>query len=192
MAHPRTSKSGARRLMDISTQTEILLRATGYDTWTWNWTGLKPTVICFENAALIGFVHFFPSANELLRLWREAQNAALSRHAPALRAAGLKAWNVYSVFLTEEQAPALQRAVERIEEDFALTRKIARVGVRTQDDLEHTFLPLTAIQAQPLISETDFEDRFRARLKSVSSEVLTAFLGITTAEDVANILLDRS
>lgn len=174
--------------MDIATQTEVLLRGAGYETWTR--TSVSPAVICFENAALIGFVHLFPSASALLTSWREAQNAALSHHGEALRAAGGKAWNVYSLFLTEELAPTQQRAVERIEEDFALTRKIARAGVRTQDDLERTFLPLTAIRAQPLISETDFEDRLRARLKKVPHDVLTAFLGTTPAEEVARILAE--
>ena len=148
-------------------------------------------MICFENTALIGFVHVFPTANDLLKRWQEVQNSALSRHGPALRAAGAKAWNAYSVFLTEELAPTQQRAVERIEEDFALTRKIARAGVRTQDDLERTLLPLTAVRAQPLFSETDFEDRLRARLKDVSPHVLTAFLGTTPAEEVARILAEK-
>jgi outer membrane protein TolC len=66
----------------------------------------------------------------------------LSRHTAALRAAGAKAWNVYSVFLIAEQVSSRQRAIERIEEDYALTRKIARVGVRTPDDLERALLPL--------------------------------------------------
>lgn len=176
--------------MDIATQTEVLLRGAGYETWTW--TSPTSAVICFENAALIGFIHVFSSANDLLTCWQEAQNAVLSRHGPALRTAGTKAWNVYSVFLTEEQAPNQYRAVERIEEDFALTRKIARAGVRTQDDLERTLLPLTAVRAQPLISETDFEDRLRVRLKDVSPDVLTAFLGTTPAEEVARILAEKS
>lgn len=175
--------------MDIGIQTEILLREAGYETWTW--AGATPAVVCFENAALIGFVHVFPTASELLARWQEAQTSALSRHGPALRAAGAKAWNVYSVFLTEEQVPGQQRAVERIEEDFAMTRKIARSSVRTQDDLEHTLLPLTALRAQPLISDTDFEDRLRARLKDVSPGVLTAFLGTTPAEEVARMLAEK-
>jgi outer membrane protein TolC len=119
------------------------------------------------------------------------QHAALSRHSAALRAAGVKAWNVYSVFLAEEQSPTQQRAVERIEENFALTRKIARAGVRTLDDVERALLPLTAVKAQPVLSDTDFQDRLRARLKDVSANTLTAFLGATTAEEVAKILAEK-
>lgn len=173
--------------MDIATQTEILLRGAGYDTWM----ATTPAVICFENAAILGFVHVFPSADDLLAHWHEAQHNALSRHGPALRAAGAKAWNVYSVFLTKDQPSTQQFAIERIEEDFTLTRKIARAGVRTQDDLERTLLPLTGIRAQPLPSDADFEDRLRARLRDVSPDVLAAFLGHASAEEVARILVDQ-
>lgn len=175
--------------MDITTQTEIILRSAGYDTWTW--TGATPVVTCFENAALIGFVHVFPSAEELLARWESAQQAVLSRHYAALRAAGAKAWNVYSVFLAEEQAPSQQRVVERIEEDFSLTRKIARAGIRTQDDIERALLPLIAVKAQPLLSDTDFENRLRVRLIDVSENVLTAFVGPTSADEVARMILEQ-
>lgn len=175
--------------MDIATQAEIVLRGAGYETWPW--TNVSPAVTCFENAALIGFVHVFSSADELLASWEEAQQAVLSRHSAALRAAGAKAWNVYSVFLAEEQAPTQQRGVERIEENFALTRKIARAGVRTQDDVERALLPLTAVKAQPILSDTDFHDRLRTRLTDVSADILTAFLGATSAEEVAKMLMEE-
>jgi hypothetical protein len=115
--------------MDTATQAEIVLRRAGYDTWSW--TGASPAVTCFENAAVIGFLHVFESADDLLARRESAQQTVLSRHATALRAAGAKAWNVYSILLTADQSPSQQRAVERIEEDFTLTRKIARVAVRT-------------------------------------------------------------
>lgn len=175
--------------MDIATQAEIVLRGAGYETW--QWTGVSPAVTCFESAALMGFVHVFTSADELLARWEAAQRAVLSQHSSALRAAGAKAWNVYSVFLAEEQVPTQQRAIERIEENFDLTRKIACAGVRTQDDLERALLPLTAIKSQPVLSDTDFQDRLRTRLRDVSGDVLTAFLGATSAEEVANILAEK-
>jgi outer membrane protein TolC len=175
--------------MDIATQTEIILRGAGYETWPS--TGVTPAVICLENAALIGFVHIFSSADELLARWEVVQQAVLARHSAALRAAGAKAWNVYSVFLAKEQTPTQQRAVERIEENFALTRKIARAGVRTQNDVERALLPLIGVKAQPMLSDTDFQDRLRARLNDVSAEVVTAFLGVPSAEEVAKILAEK-
>jgi hypothetical protein len=170
--------------MDIATQAEIILRKAGYDTWPW--TGVSPAVTCFENAALIGFIYVFASAEELLTRWETAQQAVLSRHTAALRAAGAKAWNVYSVFLTAEQPS--QRAIERIEEDFALTRKIARAAIRTTDDLESALLPLTAVKAQPSLADANFEARLRTRLKDVPQAALTAFLRETKADEVARIL----
>lgn len=175
--------------MDIATQAEIVLRGAGYETWPA--AGMLPAVTCFENAALIGFIHVFSSPDQLLSTWEEAQKAVLSRHGPALRLSGAKAWNVYSVFLTGDQAPTLQRAVERIEENFSLTRKIARAGVRTQDDVEHALRPLTAVKARQILSDTDFQDRLCARLKDVSPNKLTAFLGDTSAEQVATILVEE-
>jgi hypothetical protein len=175
--------------MDIATQAEIILRGAGYDTWPG--TGVSPAVTCFENATLMGFVHVFSSAEELLGCWESAQQTVLTRHSAALRRAGAKAWNVYSVFFAEEQTSSQERLVERIEENFALTRKIARAGVRTQDDIERALLPLTAVKAQPILSTTDFEDRLRARLKDVSPDVLTAFLSAIGADEVARLLVEK-
>lgn len=176
--------------MDIATQVEIVLRDEGYETWTW--TAVSPAVTCFENAAIIGFVHVFRSTEELLEQWLLAQQTVLSRHSAALRAAGGKAWNVYSVFLAQEHTPTLQRDVERIEEDFSLTRKIARAGVRTLGDVQNALLPLTAVKASPVLSDADFRDRLGIRLGDVSGEVLAAFFGDVGAEDVARILVEGS
>jgi hypothetical protein len=172
--------------MDVAAQAEIILREAGYDTWLS--TGGYPAVTCFENAALIGFLHVFPSAEELLSQWEASQRAVLSRHAVALRSAGAKAWNVYSVFLTPEQSKVHLRAIERIEEDFALTRKIARTALRTPVDIEKTLLPLIAVKAQASLAAADFEARLRSRLKDIAPAALTAFLGEMRADEVARIL----
>jgi hypothetical protein len=172
--------------MDTATQAEIVLRGAGYDTWSW--TGSSPAVTCFESAAVIGFLHVFPSATDLLTRWEAAQQTVLSRHAPALKVAGAKAWNVYSIFLTPDESIDGRRAIERIEENFSLTRKIARGAIQTADDVERALLPLTAVRAQPLLADADFQARLRSRLKDVPPEALTAFLGDVTAEEVARIL----
>jgi hypothetical protein len=173
--------------MNIATQIEILLRGSGYETWR---SGADAGMVCFENAAVIGFVHVFPTAQDLLDKWQQAQSASLSQYGPALRSAGAKAWNVYSVFLTEELAVPKHRAVEQIEEDFALTRKIARAGVRTADDVERALLPLIALRSHLVSSDSDFKERLQARLSAVPSPALSAFLSDTPAEVVARILTE--
>lgn len=177
-------------MMDIATQAEVFLREAGYQTWVW--TGASPSVTCFENSTIVGFLHVFDTAESLLANWEQAQARVLARHAASLRAAGAKAWNVYSVFLTSEQAPNLRRNVERLEEDFSLTRKIARMGILISEDLEHALMPLAPIKAQPILKNASIEDRLRARAKDLSPLALQAFLGSSSAAEVAEMLGDRS
>lgn len=172
--------------MDIPRQVEIVLRNAQYDTWIS--TSSSSPVVCFENAALMGFVHVFDSAHALLDDWETSQNLVLARHAAALRAAGAKAWNVYSVFLTAESAPDQARVIERIEEGFELTRKIARESVRTADDVEQTLLPLISIRSKPSLGASNFNDRLRSRLKDLPQDAVTAFLSDTSSIEVARIL----
>ena len=176
--------------MDIATQAEIVLRDAQFDTWTW--TGVKPSVTCFENSSVMGFVHIFETAEELLEGWAASQQTALARHAPAIRSAGAKAWNVYSVFLTSDPTQLLDRAIQRIEEDFSLTRKIARAAIQTPDDVERALLPLISIKAKPLLGASNFETRLRSRLKDMPTDAVTAFLSDTPAIEVARILGETS
>jgi hypothetical protein len=176
--------------MDVSTQAEIALRNAQYETWSWS--GPHGPVTCFESTAVMGFVHVFESAEALMAEWQTSQKTALARHAVSLRSAGTKAWNVYSVFLTTDRGPSLARAIERIEEDFTLTRKIARTSVTTAEDVERSLLPLIAIRSQPLLGASNFEDRLRSRLKDVPADAVTAFLNETPAADVARILGAKS
>ena len=105
--------------MDILHQVEIVLRDAGYTTQRAR-QGTR-FVICFENAMLIGFAHVFESSAKLLTQWEAVQRAVLKQYNVALRNAGEKAWNVYSIFLTDDTESSRQRAVERLEENFALT-----------------------------------------------------------------------
>jgi hypothetical protein len=176
--------------MDIGTQAEVYLREAGYDTWTWS--GTSPAVICFENSTLVGFLHVFTTAADLMAKWEEAQLRVLSRYSAALRAGGAKAWNVYSVFLTSEKAPKFKRPVERLEEDFTLTRKIARTEIQTVEDISHVLMPLVPIKAQPLLENANVADRLRSRAKDVPAAALTAFLGSPTPDEIAEILGSRT
>ncbi|WP_084204383.1 hypothetical protein [Leisingera daeponensis] len=176
--------------MDIANQAEIVLRNEQYETWSWS--GPNGPVTCFESAAAMGFVHVFETSAALIAGWPGTQHTTLARYAASLRGAGDKAWNVYSVFLTAERAPSNARVVERIEEDFTLTRKIARTAVTTTEDVERALTPLLRIRAQPLLGATNFEDRLRTRLKDVPANAVTAFLNETPAVNVARILGAKS
>lgn len=174
--------------MDIPTQSEVLLRSVGYETWTW--PGGSVPVVCFENATIVGFLHVFESGESLLATWQQVQQVTLARHAATLRAAGAKAWNVYALFMTGGSDPSLARRIERIEEDFAMTRKIARAGLRTTSDLRRALLPLMPVLSAPVIGGADYRARLRARLSDVPDDAVAAFLGGASGSDVARILLD--
>jgi hypothetical protein len=176
--------------MEIATQAEVVLRQAEYNTW--RSTGVSPPVTCFENATLLGFIHVFASLDELMAHWESRQQVTLARHAVALRTAGVKAWNVYSIFLTAEEPSSRLRALQQIEENFSLTRKIARVAIRTAEDVERALLPLTAVKVQPLLADADFKSRLRSRLKGVPLDALSAFLDETNADEVARILGGQS
>lgn len=172
--------------MDISSQTEILLRDAAYDTWSWS--GVQAPVIGFENEAIAGFVYFFPAGDLLLKNWFEMQRLVLDRHALALRSAGAKAWNIYSIFLADIATSEEQRAIERIDEDFTLTRKIARANIPSVDDLRTALLPLLPIQSRTGFGTAHYEELLRARLKDIAPAVVDAFIGPAAASDVVHML----
>lgn len=172
--------------MDIGTQSEILLRQCGYDTWSV--TSVKPPSICFENPSIAGFLFAFPSGEELLQTWETRQATVLSRFSPLLRTAGAKAWNIYSIFLAETASPAESRQIVEIEENFNLTRKIARGGIRTQFDLDQALLPLRGIQSKPKVGEANFENRLRDQLLLLRKPTVEAFLGKAEPSAVAQML----
>ena len=84
--------------------------------------------------------------------------------------------------------PDLRRNVERLEENFSLTRKIARSGVRVTEDLTQALLPLVPIKARPILENASVEDRVRARSKDISPKALQGFLGGASAKEVAELL----
>ncbi|MCJ2067317.1 hypothetical protein MKK75_00580 [Methylobacterium sp. J-030] len=172
--------------MDVEMQAEILLRQEGYRTWVSS-SSPVPTV-GFENETVLGFLHVFPDAGRLVDAWENVQRVTLARHQAALRTAGAKAWNVYTVFLTAGQAGELAGVIERIEEDFSLTRKIARSGVGTPTDLRRALMPLTPLRTSPQIGRSDYFERLRARLTDIPAEAVSAFLGGEDEYSVARIL----
>ncbi len=169
---------------EITTWAELALRDAGFDTWTSELHG----VTVFESPSIIGFLYVFDSSEELLEAWKQRQKLALRRHSPRLRSAGEKSWNVYSVFLTCDDAPGLKAKVERIDEDFELTRKIARSSIATKSDVELALLPLVRIRAHPLLDDTDIAQRLRSRLEEIPDVAVSAFLGEADPATVAQIL----
>jgi|SRR5947209_9935928 len=172
--------------MEIALQLEILLRKAGYETWQ---SGPSfGSAIFFENPTVFGFANIFKSAEELVASWEQRQNGVLSRLTPALRGMGIKAWNMYSVLLSEADDPKLRRQVQQLEEDFSLTRKLARINIRTSDDIVYAVLPLLPIQANPILANAHFGERLNARVKDIPADVVHAFLGASKPDEISRLL----
>ena len=176
--------------MDITKEIEIVLRDANYATW--QWTDGPVPVVCFENDEVIGFVHVFGLVSELLSDWEKSQDATLSRFRPALKNAGEKAWNVYSIFLAEDKHDeSLQLRLDHIEENFRLTRKIARDGIGTKEGVISALLPLLPVRYRPQIDESNFHSRLLDRLSDISPDGATALLKGASAVDIAQILAEK-
>ena len=176
--------------MDLQKETEIVLRDGGYETWPWQ-KGLVPAV-CFEDELILGFVHYFASTDDLVSKWEDAQSTALLRFRPALRNAGEKAWNVYSIFITVDVADdSMTSKLDSIEENFEQTRKLVRTGVISTANLKNALLPLLPIQNRPQINESNMEERLRVTLQEINPAAAKAFLGKATPIDIAQILAEK-
>ena len=175
--------------MDLAKEVEVVLRDAGFETWPWG-DGLGP-VICFEDETVLGFVHVFTSIQSLLSGWESAEDKALARFNPALRKAGEKAWNVYSIFLSEEDPSSMSfEKINRIEENFRQTRKIAKGGISSTESVRNALLPLLPISSLSVIDSVSFEDRLQSSLQEIHADGAKAFLKGIIPLDVVNILVD--
>lgn len=149
-------------------------------------------VVCFENDTVLGFVNIFDKADSLVEGWEKAQQSALAEFRPQLIGAGEKAWNVYSIFVTPNVAQdRVDDKLDRIEENFKLTRKIARAGILTKERLESALLPLLPIQNRPKLADSRIEERLMTALSAISEDGAEAFMKDVKPVDIAHILADR-
>jgi hypothetical protein len=147
----------------------------------------EPTVY-FEDDTLLGFVTAFPDLPTLLTAWRAQQDSFTAKHARWLRTAPVKAWNVYSVFLTREACPpSMLPEVLKIEEDFSGTRKLVRTDLIAREDVERALYPLLPIQMVVSLSDIDPVGRLRALLRA-NPRVIEELLGPGSPETLARAL----
>ena len=153
----------AKLLQDSGFATEHIL-ANGRD------------VLVFEDATVVGFLFQCDDVVSLLASWETHAMEIIRTYQFGLRRAAKKAWNVYMIFLVEEEAGSAQQAkLTAIEEDLSGTRKIARSGVQTSLDLREALLPLLPLQAAPRMEAVNILDEIRERATEVNPRVLEAF-----------------
>lgn len=162
-------------MTDITSTVQIVLQEAGYATWLFSSEDL--TAIGFEDDAVMGFVGIFEDASSLLTRWRKIETNFLTRHAPRLRDAPEKAWNVYSIFLCAAAAsPDQAREIRRIDEDLEQTRKLAACGLVGQEGIVAALLPLLPIQSRPRLESEDLSERLKKRIAAIAPAAIEVAL----------------
>jgi hypothetical protein len=174
-------------MTDLKPMLQALLQEAGYQTW---FVAIdRYEVIAFEDDAAMGFACIFERSEVLLKEWQNLETRFLMNFAPALKRAGEKTWNVYSVLLCAESAPEDEaRAIRWIEENLERTRKITGIVPNGRSDLITALLPLLPIQYQPRLDSEDFDltQRLRRRIASIAAPAEHAALddGVAASEVV--------
>ena len=145
-----------------------------------------------ENGTLLGFVIAYDTAGDLLSHWSDDTDRLVAQRQFQLRAAGIKAWNIYVLLLTPERANYAQAvALSSIEEDFAGLRKIARAGCKHGPDILRALLPLMPLQSAPVLDAIDSQGEIRQRTTELYPNVVDAFLSAADTHIVVQLLEDE-
>jgi hypothetical protein len=149
------------------------------------------TILAFEGTTVIGFVAFYSSVGDLIARWQADSSIIVDAHRLSLRLAQSKAWNTYMIFLTDALPSDPETAsLIAIEEDLTGTRKIARAGIRSTDDVQSALLPLLPIQNAPRLEAIDMKAEIAIRTSGLSPSLMEAFLSNTPETVVAQRLED--
>jgi hypothetical protein len=175
--------------MILIDETQIILSEAGYKT---KYPTEIDSAFYFEDRSLLGFVAICSSVDDLIQNWRGKEGEFLKRHARRLRDVPQKAWNAYSVFLTSEEVKdtPMKAKLLTIEEDFQGTRKIARVGLISHEDVVRALFPLLPIQNLVTLVSEDLFMRLRDRV-DLPQRSLSALLKGVDSKEIARILLEE-
>lgn len=168
---------------------EELLREADYDVGSIS--TLEGHFMTFESDSILGFVACYRDAASLLENWRMASAKILESAKLALRRSETKAWNTYFVFLAEAPGDYGQNiALGAIEEDLVGTRKIARAGVATIQELRSALLPLLPVQTAPRLEPVDMATEIKLRTSELSSDLVETFLSNASEATILQFLED--
>lgn len=178
-------------MSDLGIASAEILRDAGFTTMPMTF-GSRPA-LAFENATVLGFLFSYSSVAELLDSWESDANNAVTANQLALRRAGQKAWNTYTIFLSTGPADARGAAgLSAIEEDLGGTRKIARANVADTLDIRAALLPLLPLQAAPKLDSVDSPTEIRERSTELPQRAIDAFLSTADESVVLSVLEESS
>jgi hypothetical protein len=149
--------------MNLNIEARNILEKYKYKTYSFK---EEPLSFVFEDQSLLGFVCVCVSVKHILDTWKQVQDSFLSNLATQLSRDPTKAWNTYSVFLTEGKAIKEDHShLTTIEEDLRGTRKIVGYGILTRTDLENVLMPLLPIRHKVFLATQDYIERLKTRIE---------------------------
>jgi len=130
----------------------------------------------FEDETLMGFVCELPLPS-IMQEWSRRQDTFLKSNAQVLANSALKAWNLYSVFLTADVPDEnARKTLMAIEEDFRASRKVVTAGIQTVADVTRALYPFIPIQNVAALETSDSLRKLRGRLSALPKAALDALL----------------
>jgi hypothetical protein len=146
-----------------------------------------PSSFHFEDETVMGVLAVFESGEDILTQWRDHQTSFLLLNAAKVRNAGIKSWNIYSVFLADvSHSKETARGLMNIEEDFQSTRKIAQANLMSTADIVRSLLPLIPIQNIVQLRQDHPDATLRDR---ISDKRLTALLQLESVDELVSAFL---
>jgi hypothetical protein len=148
--------------------------------------------LLFEDETLFGFIRIASTVEEIVGSWEVDQDSFLARNAIRLRSFPLKAWNAYSIFITDAECPpAFKTDLLKIEEDFRGTRKIVQTEIASFDDLYAALFPLLPIKNLVTLKSIDSLPRLESRLSFLKASELEALRKGDAGLSIVEILLEE-
>jgi hypothetical protein len=130
----------------------------------------------FEDETLLGFICEL-SLESLLQTWSRRQDDFLRGNARMLANSALKAWNLYSVFLSSDVPDeAARKNIITIEEDFRASRKVVLAGVQTTADVIRALYPFIPIQNIAALETSDSFLKLQSRLSALPPAAVDVLL----------------
>ena len=147
----------------------------------------------FEDDSVMGQLHVFVTARDVLGAWEKAQDEFLQTHLPVFRRNTAKAWNLYTVLIATQ--PATDDDATRLsalEEDFRSTRKIARAGVSTRDEIMGALAPLLPFRNNLTLDLADTRGQWLDRVAAAHPSLRMLGADEASPAELANRLLEDS
>jgi hypothetical protein len=186
MVEPNGSGNGVWIVTRIKDFAAELLREHGYVVVS---NDGDPQHLLFESDQSIGILIAYADVDAVLNDWVADTQTLLSANQLGFRRSLEKAWNAYLVFLVEASASALAQArLDSIEENLIGTRKIARAGLKSKEEVSRALLPLLPLQNPPNLQPVDMKAEIRIRTTQLPTTLIDAFLADRDAITIMQIL----